>query len=99
MNDFDRRITELNFRFLELFGLERHKHSYAKVLDYYFDLYYSKTHDKVLVRLYRNIPNYTMSEITKIKQADVFMSLPEFILHFANPEGAYILEELSFRNF
>lgn len=87
LGEFTNQIEKLNGRFRDLFNVKYC--DIIPILDYFVDLYYFTQKDKVYARFFKNTQ-------TPPYNANMLMSLPEFILYFVNPEGAYILEKLTF---
>lgn len=98
IDDINREVSVLFSKFKELFGLKSHRDQFISIKCYFVDFQYSSTYDKVTARFFRKSPNNIPFEKKLSGNEDIIMSLPEFILYFANPEGVYILEELTFKS-
>jgi hypothetical protein len=98
MVDFDREITLLNYAFYELIGSDTPWRNHFRIGCYCVDLYYYISRDKVFARFFRGSHPHKDRRFESDKNVDIEMSLPEFILYFANPEGAFILEQMTFKN-
>lgn len=98
MKDFDKEISLLNYAFYELIGSDTPWSNYFRIGYYCVDLYYYTSRDKVFARFFRGSHPHKDRRFESDKNVDIEMSLSEFILYFANPEGAFILEQMTFKN-
>ena len=97
LKDFNHEISTRNKNFQFLIGCDPKYHNFMRISVFYVDLHYYTSKDKVYARFFKTIePLY--AQYLSDKKANILFALPEFIWTFANPEGLFVLEQMTFKN-